>query len=140
MGLRDIITGKRYPSHQFPEPPPPRPPPKPRVPKARRPAELDAWQPGKTREVAHVSELLRQMYELDVTIWAMRNLSNERDLRRARDLRAESNELFTEIRRTVAEWDDGRAWKDWTDAELAEITQIRQIVYSYPAKRHEKGY
>lgn len=92
----------------------------------------------KAQEVARVLEMLRTMFELDLSIWGMKRSTLEGDIRRMEGMRQTADALFAEVRRVVREWDehDNVACRCWSDEERGEIAKIREVVWALPAERY----
>ncbi|KAK3386786.1 hypothetical protein B0H63DRAFT_468381 [Podospora didyma] len=106
------------------------------APWADRYVELRPSFATRAEEVAHVSALLREMFALDLNIWALKRSRQEKDLRKVQDMKQESNAIFTEVRRVVKDWAENEQPGSWTDEEKTQVDEIRQVVYGFPAERH----
>ncbi|KAK0705691.1 hypothetical protein B0H67DRAFT_594749 [Lasiosphaeris hirsuta] len=105
---------------------------------AAREAEVYTTLADKPREVARVLEMLRGMFELDLSIWGMKRSTLEGDIRRMEGMRRTADALFAEVRRVVREWDehDNAACRCWSEEERGEIARIRELVWALPAERY----
>jgi hypothetical protein len=87
------------------------------------------------REVVRCSDLLRQMYALDLVIWGMENCVTD-EIPRREEMKRKANALFAEIRRVVQTW---RSKSDvrWSAEERQHIEEICKFVDEHNAKRYE---
>jgi hypothetical protein len=88
----------------------------------------------KAKEVARCSELLRQMYALDLKIWGMEDCVAE-EIPMRQEMMRRANALFAEINRIVHAWrsrDDGK----WSREERLHIEEIYRLVNRHNVRRY----
>jgi len=88
------------------------------------------------REVERCTELLRQMFTLDLQAWGMGNIVHDAD-RGGRALKhQQADALFAEIRATIKDWQEGCAAFGWTHEEQKLLDDITCTVNAYDEKRY----
>lgn len=98
-------------------------------------AEQAATAATVAKEVARCSDLLRQMYALDLLIWSNEfNVSSEAPKRE--EMMRRANALFAEIRRIVDTW-RSRSSARWSPEERQHIEEIYDFVAQHDARRYE---
>ncbi|KAK3311888.1 hypothetical protein B0H66DRAFT_644842 [Apodospora peruviana] len=101
-----------------------------------RHAELYTSHGDKSKEIARVTGLLREMFALDLSIWSMKGSTVlEKDLQEVEMMKQKSNAIFRDLRNIVQEWNDEEV-VSWTDNEKAQVHQIREVVLGFPANRY----
>jgi hypothetical protein len=137
-----IIMGCSSSSLLDPSPPPTRlaledvrqyvnPPPQPeKISKVRAAAAANT-----AKEVARCSDLLRQMYALDLVIWGMEDNIAE-DIPKREDMKRRANALFAEICRIVHTW-KSRPGASWSPEERQYIDEICRFVDQHNTRRYE---
>jgi hypothetical protein len=90
----------------------------------------------KAREIAQCSNLLREMYGLDIMIWGMESVVAT-ELTKREEHKRKANALFAEIRRIVQGWklatDIG-----WTEEERQQIEEIYRVVGQHDPRRYQE--
>ena len=91
------------------------------------------------KDVAHCSQLLRQMYTLDFAIWGMEDCSAA-EIPQREEMKDRANVLFEEIRDIVQNWKSpGGLGSVWTADEKELVDEISKEVCKYPVERYELG-
>ncbi|KAF2813602.1 uncharacterized protein BDZ99DRAFT_259478 [Mytilinidion resinicola] len=91
-----------------------------------------------SRDVVYCAQLMRQMYSLDLSIWAMED-SAPGEVPRREAMKTQANALLEEIRNVVEVWqkdiqrEDGGTWKL---EERKLVDEISKAVLEYPAERY----
>jgi len=102
--------------------------------KQRYYAEQTATAANRAKQVARCSDLLRQMYELDLNIWALGDVIAD-DVPKREEMKYKANALFAEIRRTIQNL---RAESDvyWPQEERQQIEEIWGVIAKYGTRRY----
>jgi hypothetical protein len=98
-------------------------------------AERAATAANTAKEIARCSDLLRQMYALDLNIWGMEGNIPAEHAEREENMRR-ANALFAEIRRVVHTW-RARPTAKWSAEERQHIEEICRFVDKHDARRYE---
>jgi len=86
------------------------------------------------KDVIRCSDLLRQMYALDIHVWGMEECVPEEIPKREEEKRR-ANALFGEITRTVDTWRLTSGIR-WSDEERKHVENIGKYVDSHRGRRH----
>jgi hypothetical protein len=113
----------------------PPPPSRPHQARVQTYAEKKATATNKALEVAQASELLREMYTLDLAIWGMEE-SVDDTMSEREEMERKANALFAEIRRRVHAW-RSRTDDKWLAEERVIIENICEFVDNYNAERYQ---
>ena len=90
-------------------------------------AEQAATSAKMAKEVARCSDLLRQMYKLDLQIWGMENCVVQ-EIPRREDMKRKANALFAEVSRIVHDWNSTSSSARWWAEEKQHIREICRLV------------
>ncbi|KUJ12157.1 uncharacterized protein LY89DRAFT_722521 [Mollisia scopiformis] len=103
---------------------------------SRRPEQAPAQYTSQNRakEVARCAALLREMYTLDLEIWAMGNAHVE-DVPERELKKRKANALFGEVRRCVEGW-KGSKGAGWEGEEWRCVEDICEVVEQHGFKRY----
>ena len=87
------------------------------------------------KEAARCSALLRQMYALELNIWAMgENIAD--DMPERQGLKRRANAIFTEIREIVSSWRSVTAMAGWSIEEEKFVREICNYIDERGTKRY----
>ncbi|KAE8452973.1 hypothetical protein EG329_012160 [Mollisiaceae sp. DMI_Dod_QoI] len=89
---------------------------------------------NKAKEVARCAALLREMYGLDLEIWAMEE-AHEDDLPEREHKKQKADALFAEIRRIVGTWRASGGW-GWEQDEWKCVQDICEVVGTHKSPRY----
>jgi len=99
------------------------PPPRPQNEGKERYAEQAATSANTAKEIARCSDLLRQMYKLDLQIWGMENCVAQ-EIPAREDMKRRANALLAEVSRIVHNWKSTSSSAKWSDEERQHIKEI----------------
>jgi len=85
-------------------------------------------------EIATCSAKLRELYALDLNIWALQG-TGDMEVPEHAALKAKANDVFGEIKRMVDRWQNG-VGDGWTVEEWRMVGEIRKAVNEHPVKRY----
>ena len=85
--------------------------------------------------MAKVAELLRQMYTLDIAIWATEEIVEEEDQLERRRNAVKADALFQEICRTLRAWRASEEM-DWSEEEWVQIQKICAVASQFGNRRY----
>lgn len=107
-----------------------------KAPKSKRPehAPPQFSSQNKAKEVARCAALLREMYSLDLEIWAMEE-AHEDDVPEREQKKKKADALFAEIRRIVGSWRASGGW-GWEKEEWKCVEDICEVVDQHGTKRY----
>ena len=88
------------------------------------------------KEVARCSDLLRQMYALELGIWGMES-SIADEVPKRMEMERRANALFAEIRRIVHTWRSTPSVR-WSAEERQHIEEIYRFVDQHGTIRYER--
>lgn len=103
------------------------PPPRQQNEGNERYAEQAATSANMAKEIARCSDLLRQMYKLDLQIWGMENCVAQ-EIPPREDMKRRANALLAEVSRIVRNWKSTSSSAKWSDEERQHIKEICRVM------------
>jgi len=107
--------------------------PETRVP-IERPAEL-ARHKDKSKEIMQCATLLREMFALDLMIWAAQDATRQLDKEARRAMERQADNMLGEVRTIVKRWQE-QPDIEWTPNEQELVDRVMSEIYSRAERRY----